>query len=227
VKPRWIIPALACGLAVAFQAPALGQQTGSILLPPAGAVRAPDGNSSGEARRLVRSFAACFARAQATVSQALVRAPFGGDEQIRGTTRALESEQRCLDDPTIRVSLDGRRFVGYLSEYFLTGQLAQDDLTGLVNLPNEQLQPLNLMPRNPTEDFALCVVRRDPQGVRTFVSTNPATDEERGAARALMTHLQGCLPAGSTISLTTGELRGYLAPSLYRALMAMREHKAR
>jgi hypothetical protein len=69
-------------------------------------------------------------------------------------------------------------------------------------------------------DFAQCVYAAAPDKVRALIKTSPAYPPEQKAFRALSTVLGPCLQDGAKITISTPQLRGFLAEAMYRAIYA-------
>lgn len=186
-----------------------------------GSVRNQDDTSDASARRVARTFAACVARNRPRLADDVLALPSSSPEQLRRVSRSIGGEDDCMGYSTLQLRSSPRSLAGGMAEYALQGRLANVSLEPVITLTDEQIELRGLRPRNAYEDLALCIVRRDPALVRSFVLTEPATPAEQAAFRGLIVHVGPCVTEGQNLTLNVPGLRSILAVGLYRVLEAL------
>lgn len=121
--------------------------------------------------------------------------------------------------PGTQLRFSGIFFVGGLAEALVTGRRGRGTLARLVALDSSRPA---IQARNETELMTLCTVRTAPGETAALFATEPSSDAERAAMRALAPTVGACLGAGQTMRLDRPNLRALLALSAYR----LGEHNA-
>jgi hypothetical protein len=166
---------------------------------------------------VLNQFARCFAdqRRKATIS--LLALPYMSEEQSKAIKSLISGAQECMVDG-FELRFKPPAVVGGLAEQMIVDLYKNADVTDFAGMTDEALEQLSVKPRNYAEDFAQCVVRRDPQKVALLIQTKVASDAEAAAVQQLVSHLGPCLVSGQTISLNKPSVRSILAVGLYRML---------
>lgn len=178
-------------------------------------------NDPASAERAANAFARCVADQRGTLARDLLAVPYRDDEQVRRAGRLIGGSEECMDDIGFHLSADGATLIGGMAEHYVRGVYGDDDLSLLEALSDERVAELGLMPRNGFEFLGLCVARRDPNGIRMFVSTEPGSDEEQEALQTIVPNLGPCVPEGETIRMDRRTVRSITAVGLYRVQEAV------
>jgi hypothetical protein len=186
--------------------------------PPAGS---RDAAAENAALRVMHSYSACIARARPDWAEAMIALPLMSEEQDAAVRRGQRGERNCLGYSGLQLTFRPRALVGGMAEYLIGARYRDATLEPVARLTEEQELSGPLAARNGYESLGLCVVRRNPGGVRDLLRTRVASGEERAAARRLAPDLGPCLPQGQQLAFDASGLRGVLAVGLYRALAAL------
>jgi hypothetical protein len=210
------------GFGIAFATPAIAEpEIGSRIDRAPGSVGAVESEDQATARRVMRRFSGCVARARRRWAETAVQLPIHGAEQNSYIARHLSGEDDCMGYSGAELRFQPALVVGGMAEELIETHYRSADLGPVAQLSDAELEARGLMPRNGNEDFAICVVRRDPVLVRELLRTTPATPREMDSARRLTPHLGHCLYQGQTMNFHPSALRTLLAPSLYRILASL------
>jgi len=106
-------------------------------------------------------------------------------EQDAAARRMIGGHDPCMGMNDLTLAIPPPLFVGAVAEHLIGERYSGRD-SGPVPQPEGQQQQSAGLARNDHEDFALCVVRRDRQGVRAWLRTTPASEEEARAVRPLL-----------------------------------------
>lgn len=75
-------------------------------------------------------------------------------------------------------------------------------------------------------EYAACVLKQSPDRVRTLLSTEIGSPEERTIAKTLMANMSSCTNGRMFISMRTGEARGALAEAVLKSDNALAQKAA-
>ena len=104
-------------------------------------------------------------------------------------------------------------FAGGMAEALLGSDHGLGDLAARVAL-DPALPPLRA--RDELEVMSICVVRAAPGEVASLFATQPASDAENAALRAIMPRAGQCLTAGASLRLNALSMRSMLALAAWR-----------
>ncbi len=164
-----------------------------------------------EAVIVMHQFASCIASRRANESRELLGTDFGTEEYSE-KIRKLALTSDCLNNG--RLAFASVLLAGGIAERLYEMDYGKRDIASVI--PSDwTVAPIAA--RSELEEVALCVVQKDPRGVRTVLGTNATSGEEKGAFGALGQTITGCVKAGSTVRLNRPMLRSILALGLYRS----------
>lgn len=200
--------------APALSEPPIGSRIDAVPLAPV----QPDTHSQEDAIRLMNQFARCIGHQRRKEARAVLDLPLGSTEQNRAIARMVGGQEECLGDGAAELHFPAPALIGGLAEQLILDLYPGADPSSLAGLSDADQQKRGFAPRNLSEDFALCVVRRDPASVRAFIDTQPASPGEDQVVRKLVPQFGPCAVAGQTLKLDKLSIRLMLAFGLYRAL---------
>jgi len=186
-----------------------------------GAVQSVESEDQATARRVMRTFAGCVVRSRQRWAEGALELPLQSPEQNRYVQSGLGGIENCMGYSGLELRFRPPSIVGGMAEELIAMRYRSANIAAIAQMTDENLEALGLVARNGNEDFALCVVRRDPSAVREFLATRPASPPEREQVGRIVPHLGACLYQGQTLDLSVRALRILLAPSLYRALVTV------
>lgn len=191
--------------------------TGSLIGPAPGAVRSQPAGDQINARRVMRTFAACLMRNNSRIAGDILARPFGSDEQQEVIDRRVAGVHDC-GGPGMSLGFNARALAGALAEAGLMTRFGSTGLLRLTRLTADQITIINLNPRNGFEELGLCVVRRAPDAVRAWAVSEPGSDAEANARRTVIPEIGQCVDQGQPLRADVVGLRAILSVALYRAL---------
>jgi len=172
----------------------------------------------------VRGGVACLAgRDAAAFSRLLATPPYSAAER-REAVRLLPLIQRCTRSESA-LTTSGTALRGAAAEDLYERQFASAPAARTPALapapflrPNEARAPAEIAPLAPTYALAECTSAQRQELVRAYLATDPSSEAEQAAFRALQPGLIACAPPGSSRQLGVDgpTLRGILAETLYR-----------
>lgn len=206
-------------LIASLASPAAAQpDTGSRINRAPLAVTSSQLEAENAAIRVMNQFARCVANQRPRAAIALVSLPYLGTEQSASAVKLVGGEEDCLGIGDRELRFKPPLIVGGLAEQLVLANKNKADLNRLSGLTDEALSKSGGAPRTVAEDFAQCVVRRDPKSAADIIRTKPTSKEEAAIIKQVTPHLGPCLISGQTISLTKPAVRSSLAVGLYRLL---------
>ncbi len=164
-----------------------------------------------EAVIVLHGFATCIAGRRADEARALLGTDFGTEEYSE-KIRALALTSGCLNDG--RLKFANVLLAGGIAERLYKMDYGSRDIATVI--PSDWTAA-PIAARSEVEEVALCVVQRDPSGVRAVLDTDATSNGEKEAFGALGQAITGCVKAGSTMRLNRPMLRSILALGLYRS----------
>ncbi|HEY1124948.1 MAG TPA: hypothetical protein VGE65_04895 [Sphingobium sp.] len=176
-----------------------------------------------KARLMVYQFADCSIRTNKKTAQAYMSAKAESQASSKAMN-ALVSEE-CLWNADLRMPVPLLRGAIFRAAYYRDFEKAE------LKLPEKgvDFQTFVEDPTSPnvarylvTLDFADCVVRADPSGVRTYVMAEPDSKAETAALAAIQPKLGPCFPANAKMTVNRSNLSAMLAEALYREIEAGR-----
>ncbi|HYI47987.1 MAG TPA: hypothetical protein VEX35_05920 [Allosphingosinicella sp.] len=219
VRPRQIVLAAIIALPALPAAAGAEPEIGSRLESgPRGAVTPQEREDQATARRVMRTYAACLLDNRPRTAEAIVAAPYGGEEQAAIVRRRVQGAEDCMGRTGLSMRFPTESLAGAIGEAGIRARFSTADLAPVAALADEDVARLGLGPRNGYEDIAACIARRDPHAVRALVLTEPATAEERTARRPVMTQVGACVNQGQSLRVDQVGLRAMVAVALYRLL---------
>ena len=195
---------------------------GSRLDPTPGAVRQPDARDPVTGRRVMRAFAACLMRNQPRIAAEILAQPYGTDEQAAVIQRRIAGTNDCWSAGGMDMAFDNRALAGALAEAGLQARYATADLSGATALTPDDVTRLGLAPRTGFEDLGICVARRAPAVVRAWALSEPGSEAETAARRAVIPEVGPCVNQGQPLRADLVGLRAILSFGLYRLLSTAR-----
>lgn len=208
-------------LAVLLLAGGLPVQAQPFVPSSARAVPIAPGVDTPEQRQRLYTFSACMAHARPRWARETLARPYLSKDQERLAGIVLKGTDSCIvgrDDTEVTFRTSG--LVGSLAEYVLRAELDKTDPARLARALN------SIAPLNASEDFALCVASRNPDGARALALSLPGSEAEAGAARRLAGDVTPCLRSGEEASVDLQSLRALMSIALYRGVMALAPNRS-
>lgn len=161
--------------------------------------------------RILHRFSQCVAQRQPGRARAILAADYRTPAFDRRIRHLAQVNWSCAPDGAL---LFGQLlFAGGLAEELLLERVGRGDLAPLVAF-DPAAPPIEA--RGETELMSLCTVRAAPAEVAALLATEPATEGEMAALRAIMPRLHQCLAAGASVRTNRIALRALLALAAYR-----------
>ena len=168
--------------------------------------------------KVVNQFARCVASNRPAWSDQVLAMQFLSSEQLKAVGKEAGGMHICFSTGQYDLQLHSLSVLGGMAEQRIEAKFASQDVSGLSALTDDQLFASAAAPKTTTEDFALCIVRKDPAAVRRLIKSEPTSAAEAQQVKALVPHLGGCLPKGLNIKLNKQTVRAYSAVGLHHLL---------
>jgi hypothetical protein len=163
-----------------------------------------------EQRQAFRTFSECVAQSRPAWARRTLSHPYLSHAQARAAAESLSGKDSCLRNGQAELTFRTSSMVGSLAEYFLR---AEPDLVGSARLTRVLH---TLAPQNASEDFALCIVARNPAAARDLALSEPGSKAETQAAGQFAAYVRSCTNAGEQPSVDLQALRALTSVALYR-----------
>jgi hypothetical protein len=173
------------------------------------------GEADGPAIVAAHRFAACVVDESPREAERTLALDPGSGAYGRAVQSMASGHEACT--PGEHLHFDDMLLAGGMAEHLLTTRAAAAPLAPL--LAYDPAAPL-LRARGETDLTALCTVRKDPDAVAALFATEPASEAEDRAERAIGPSLVACVKAGQTIRLNRPALRAMLALAGWRIVEA-------
>jgi hypothetical protein len=165
--------------------------------------------------RVLHAFSACavrhhFSRERA---RALLAMDPATDEYRRAILDMADRSSHCLPGRGSRLRFSALPFAGGMAEALLSADHSLPVLAARVAF-DPALRPLPA--RDELEVMSICVVRAAPGEVASLFATQPASDAENAALRAILPRAGQCLAAGASLRLNALRIRSMLALAAWR-----------
>ena len=191
--------------------------TGSRIDSAPGSVPDLDPAKEGAALKATHIFSRCVANLRQRLTTQALDLPLGSPEQNRAVRSMIGGEEVCMSG-NLELRLQAAAMLGGMAERLILLRHKGADVTGLAAISDAQLDAAGLAPRTGAEDFAMCMVRKDPKAARALIDTDMLSDAEAAQIKRLIPHLGGCLVAGHSVTLNKFAVRTHAAVGLYRLL---------
>jgi hypothetical protein len=192
-------------------------ETGTRFDRAPGAVPEIDPTKDGAAAKATNLFSRCIANQRQRAAVRLLDLPLGGKEQTAGIEDLIGGQEDCIYG-NLRLRFQPAAMIGGMAEGLIALRFKGADVAGLAAITDEQLDAAGVGPRTGAEDFATCIVRRDPAAAKALIDSEVWSDTEASQIQRLKPHLGGCLVAGSSLKLNAFAVRTHVAVGLYRLL---------
>jgi hypothetical protein len=169
-------------------------------------------------RKVMNQFARCYADIKRADAISTLAIPYLSPEQGEAVRKNAGGLSDCLGPNDIRLSFNAPTMVAGMAEELVFALYPKPDLLAIGAMSEEAMFASSTKPRNPAEDFAQCVVRRDPTNAYALIQTAVASKAEAAAVKTLVPQLGQCLIAGQDIKLNNATVRAIAAVGLYRIL---------
>lgn len=222
------IPKLIIGAALASGAPALAQETGTLITHKSAEI---DGRGRDAARATMEAFAACAVSRYTGRAQALTDVPVDSPRYERLFRNMFDAyDDECLSGiEGGTLSFSSGLFRGALFQALYEREFKEDaptDFSAVTDTGYLKLyaSPLSAEARSALalERFGECVSRADARGVRKLLRQRPGSSEEDEAINALKPKFAACIPRDQTIRFSPSILKGAVAEGIYRLSQAAR-----
>jgi hypothetical protein len=171
-----------------------------------------------EARVLTNQFSRCFAAERLKWAREVVALPYAEGEQSKRVHAIMGGMDECLGPSRFDLRLVVPSIIGAMAEQLILKDFKSVDVSGLAKVDDDRLFASQAAPRNLSEDFGMCVARRDPVAVRQLIDAGVATTREAGLLGKLRPHLGPCVPQGLSLRLNPATIRSLSVVGLYRLL---------
>lgn len=168
--------------------------------------------------KVVNRFARCVANSKPQWADGVLAMQFLSEEQMRAATKGVSGLQSCFGTSQFDLKFSSLSLLGGLAEQRIAERFGDKDVSRLSAITDEQLFSSAAAPKTTTDDFAMCIARKDPVTVRRLIASEPITSEETQLIQSLVPHLSGCLPSGLNIKLNKQTIRVYSAVGLHHLL---------
>ena len=168
--------------------------------------------------KVVNRYARCVANSKPQWADGVLAMQFLSEEQTRAANKGVSGLQSCFSTSQFDLKFSFLSLLGGLAEQRITERFGDKDVSGLSAITDEQLFSSAAAPKTTTDDFAMCIARKDPVTVRRLIASEPITSQETQLIQSLVPHLSGCLPSGLNIKLNKQTVRAYSAVGLYYLL---------
>lgn len=204
--------------AVAHSGAAIAKpETGTRFDRAPGAVPELDPNKDGAAAKATNLFSRCIANQRQRAAERLLDMPLGGSAQTTGIAALIGGQEECIYG-NLKLRFQPGAMIGGMAEGVIALRYKNADVAGLAAITDEQLDAAGVAPRTGAEDFATCIVRRDPAGAKALIASEVSSAAEAAQVKRLVPHLGGCLVAGGSVKLNAFSVRTHVAVGLYRLL---------
>ncbi|MCA1749641.1 MAG: hypothetical protein ABR601_04065 [Parasphingopyxis sp.] len=210
---------LACSLLVAGAAAEAYQGVGSHIRRSTDAPRNLDSNDTDSAIRAANYLGRCVAESRGSFARELLAMELGGTAQVERAERVVSAGEVCMNDLGFQLRADTVTVAGGMAEYYLLDVYRDEDIAAAA------AGDAGSAPRNGLEHLGRCVARRNAEGVVALIETEPASDDEMGVVRALVSDLGPCVMAGETVGFTPRVIRAVTAVGLYQLVAAEEEER--
>jgi hypothetical protein len=194
-------------LGVAVLAAAFGLLAEAAGAAPHATSEQPDGPTIVAAHR----FAACVADESPREAERALAIDPGSGAYGRAVQGMASGHEACTTGKHLQ--FDDMLLAGGMAEHLLQARAGSAPLAPL--FAYDPAAPL-LRARDETDLTALCTIRKDPDAVAALFATEPASEAEDRAERAIGPSLVACVKAGQTIRLNRPALRAMLALAGWR-----------
>lgn len=167
---------------------------------------------SAEQRQALRALSMCLAETRPGWARRTLSHPYLSSEQATDASQALGGRDNCLRTSEAEITFRTSSLIGGMAEYFLQAEMRRADSSRL----SEALG--SLTPLNGSEDFALCVVSRNPAAARDLALSEPGSAQETQAVQQVAVHVRPCLNPGERQAVDQQALRSLVSTALYRGL---------
>ena len=171
---------------------------------------------SAEERQALRNFTACLAKARPRWARHTLSLPYLSDSQAYAASRALSGKDSCVPRTGAEYTFRTSSMVGSLADHFLRTEIRQVD-SGRLTSALARMTPLNV-----SEDFALCIVARNPAAARDLVLSEPGSTAESQAIRQFAGYIEICTNENEDLTVDLQALRALVSTALYRGVQAAR-----
>lgn len=222
---RFLSPIALLGTLLSAAAPALAQETGTLVTHRAAQI---DGRGRDAARLAIERFMTCAVSRQSGRAANLVGMRIDTPEYQRAFRSLFDTiGDLCLSGGDLAFT-EGL-FRGGLFQALYARDVGADGPTDFSAVASSgyldlYTQPLSEQARIALalEQFGECVSRADANGVRTLLRQLPGSAGEREAINALRPRFAACIPQNETIRFSPSVLKGALAEGIYRLSIAAR-----
>ena len=204
-------------LVAMLAAPLAAQSTGSFIKRNSDAPNDIHSNDPKAAEKAANFFAQCTAELRGSFAHDILAMPYLDKAQTKKIKSTVRGPEECMDRVGFLLKMDDPIFLGGMAEYYIAHIYRSFDLA--------ILSERHSTPRNTPEIFSQCVVRKNPQLVRNFVTAEPASKGETAALKLVVPMLGQCIPIGEKISLDRVALRAMLSVGMYREMDAYSTEK--
>jgi hypothetical protein len=201
-----ILIASTASVLLALHAPSVLAQSASGAVPIQSAVDMP------EQRQALRTFLSCVAEARPRWARQTLSHAYLSDDQARSAASVLGGNDTCLRGRDAELTFRTSSVVANLAEHFLRSDIPKADF-GKVEAALSTVSPLNA-----SEDFALCVVARNPAAARDLVLSDFGSQAESRSLRQLIANVKPCVNQGEQLNIDEQALRALASMALYRGL---------
>jgi hypothetical protein len=169
-----------------------------------------------EQRQSLSTLTSCLIQQRPRWARQTLAQPYLSQSQARIASYVLSGRDTCVTRPEVEVTFRTSSLVASLAEHYVRNEIGEVELARLSNALN------SITPLNVSEDFALCVVSRNPVAARTLTLSTFGSADEAAAAQQLASGVAPCTSQGENLTVDLQALRALSATALYRAVSSLR-----
>jgi len=168
--------------------------------------------------KVVNRFARCVANSKPQWADRILALQFLSEEQSQAVNKEVSGMSDCFSTWQFDLKMNSLSLLGGFAEQRIAERFGDRDVSRLAAVTDEQLFASAAAPKTTTDDFATCLVRKNPVAVQRLIASDPVSSAESQLIKSLVPHLSGCLPSGLNIKLNRQTVRAYSAVGLYHLL---------
>ena len=201
-----ILKASVGAVLIALQAASVQAAAGSAAVPVQPAVDSP------EQRQALRNLLSCVAEARPRWARQTLSHPYLSDAQANSAAAVLGGRDSCLRGEDAELTFRTSSVVANLAEHFVRSDIEKADFAKI------EAAVSTIPPLNGSEDFALCVVARNPAAARDLTLSDFGSEAESRAIKQLAANVKPCTIMTEQIEVDEQALRALASIALYRGL---------
>lgn len=168
--------------------------------------------------KVVNRLARCVANSKPQWADRVLALQFLSEGQTQAVHKEVSGMSDCFSTWQFDLKMNSLSLLGGFAEQRIKERFGDKDVSRLATITDEQLFSSAAAPKTTTDDFATCLVRKNPGAVRQLLASEPVSSAEAQMIKSLVPYLSVCLPSGLSIKLNRQTVRAYSAVGLYHLL---------